>query len=65
MAMIWLLWSHKMEVRVSDPDVPASQYEHEVRAALAHGQHYMLSSRTKTVIVPHDLLRTAIVEITE
>ena len=65
MAMVELLWPHKMEVRVSDPDIPATQYEHEIRTALAHGQDYVLSSRTKTVIVPAELLRTAIIEITK
>lgn len=65
MATLRLTWPHGIGVNVTDPETTRGAFTQHLSACVANKQGYQLDMPTTTILVPAELLQTALIEITE
>ena len=66
MVKLQLTWPHNIGVTITDPEGDIGTQLQYIETSLALGQHHVfdLKSHNKIIIVPKQLLQTALIEIT-
>lgn len=65
MAKIAFIWPHGMGVTITDPDMCREAFSEQVKSTLSDRKHYHFVMPDKTVIIPKELVQTALIEISD
>jgi len=58
-----LTWPHNVLINFRDPEITKPQMERWVTSCLMEGRNLIVAAKDRSIIIPIDLLRTAVIDI--